>query len=435
MKLKGKDKEAPQGLSIDDFADLEQVARELERVDDHVRRIVFQAGLDYETRPIVVLAACNLPDPKDLDYDFLLDRILTTMDLFVENDYTILYLAGGGKHRPGWNWMWKAYRRLGRKFRKNLKKLYILHPTFFTRSLVQLISTGAYFVSPKFSKKIVHVRSMSELATMIDIRQIDFPPEVLACNAKVEEKVIFPEGEKMVSERLGEGLDGKIFGVPLESIMGERGEKGGVPRVLRDCGDFLRSSDRLRAEGLFRRSPSSALLKAAQESYDRGAPVNLDNYNDPNIAAVLMKLFFRMLPKPIFSATLYPAIKACPRLEAGNNDAEVITYIRDVVLGAIEPPCNLTVLSFALELLHSVSVHSEKNKMDASNLATVFTPNLVRSGNALKDMTLCLVQGSATMSDGPAAQCSAKPAQESETTLGTIIKLCIERHYEIFDEI
>mgnify|MGYP000642702484 FL=1 len=49
------------------------VAAELEKIDAHVRKIVFQAGLDYETRPMVVLAACNLPDPKEVDYDSLFE--------------------------------------------------------------------------------------------------------------------------------------------------------------------------------------------------------------------------------------------------------------------------------------------------------------------------------------------------------------------------
>ena len=31
-----------------------------------------------------------------------------------------------------------------------------------------------------------------------------------------------------------------IFGVPLEELMGYNGEKGGIPRVVKDCIQFLR---------------------------------------------------------------------------------------------------------------------------------------------------------------------------------------------------
>lgn len=41
----------------------------------------------------------------------------------VEADYTVVFFAAGGRNTPGWNWVWKAYRSLSRKYRKNLKKL------------------------------------------------------------------------------------------------------------------------------------------------------------------------------------------------------------------------------------------------------------------------------------------------------------------------
>lgn len=33
-----------------------------------------------------------------------------------------------------------------------------------------------------------------------------------------------------------------LFGVPLDELMGFDGEKGGLPRVVRDCIQFLRES-------------------------------------------------------------------------------------------------------------------------------------------------------------------------------------------------
>ena len=50
---------------------------------------------------------------------FETDWILLT----VEADYSVVFLAAGGRHHPGWPWIWKAYRSLSRKYRKNLKKL------------------------------------------------------------------------------------------------------------------------------------------------------------------------------------------------------------------------------------------------------------------------------------------------------------------------
>ncbi|TKY88983.1 hypothetical protein EX895_002224 [Sporisorium graminicola] len=439
-----------------------------EKLDTHVRRIVFQAGLDYETRPMVVLAACCLPDPREVDYDALLDRIMDTMDLFVENDYTVIYFAGGGHHRPGWNWIWRAYRRLDRRFRKNLKKLYIVHPTFFTRSLLQFVNTGAYFVSPKFSKKVSQLYTLSALAEHVPLTQIDIPPEVLQWNTRYEKHVSLPAAPSDAATTSQDNTE-KVFGVELTKLMGEWGESGGVPRVVRDCveailGDFdgIRPAE---VEGIFRRSPSSALLKTAQESYDRGHPVSLEQYRDPHIPAVLLKVFLRSLPRPIFPASMYSLIRSCPPpppspASAEHIDAEqahaqareTIDYLRTRLLPAIDPPCAGILLSYVLEMLHKVSQYCDVNKMDAANLATVIAPNLVSSGNAMKDVLICRVDGIASMANTPFASAQSSPQTRSPkvrkaslssdangnantTSLGSILRFCIENYYEIFDEI
>lgn len=36
-----------------------------------------------------------------------------------------------------------------------------------------------------------------------------------------------------------------LFGVPLEDLMGFDGEKGGIPRVVKDCIQYIRESGEL----------------------------------------------------------------------------------------------------------------------------------------------------------------------------------------------
>lgn len=80
--------------------------------------------------------------------------------------------------------------------------------------------------------------------------------------------------------------------------------------------------------------------------------------------------------------------------------------------------------------------------MDAHNLAIVLSPNLVASGNPLKDVAICAVSGApeplspGSRSSAPAHPAAAEVAKyEGRTTLGTVIKLCIARYFEVFDEI
>ncbi|KAG6884912.1 hypothetical protein C0993_007279 [Termitomyces sp. T159_Od127] len=239
-----------------------------------------------------------------------------------------------------------------------------------------------------------------------------------------------------------------IFGVPLEELMGYDGEKGGLPRVVKDSIQYLRENGLLE-EGLFRRSPSSAMLRAAQEAYDRGGDLNmvlpsfsvsyshilsgnvvsLKTFGDPHLAAVLLKKYLRDLPEPIFFENLYPLIRRCPLPTNDPSDVTSVAYIRENILTAISP-CAYILLSQILHLMHEVSARAASNRMDAQNLAIVLCPNLVKGSNPMRDVTMCSVANSAFTPTS-----SSPDPSSSSATLGIVIKLCIERYYEVFDDV
>ncbi|XP_006462937.1 hypothetical protein AGABI2DRAFT_186748 [Agaricus bisporus var. bisporus H97] len=392
---------------------------EWEGIQGVMAKLIFQAGVDFEF--VVVINASALPDPNEVNYDLLLSRILSYLNLYVESDYTVVFFAAGGGHSPGWNWVWKAYRSLSRKYRKNLKQMYIVHPSFFTKMLFSL--AGA-IISPKFFRKIVHIATLSELAHVVPLTQIDIPPAVYRENAKYEDKITLPIRVRS-----------SIFGVPLEELMGYHGEKGGIPRVVRDSIQFLRDSG-LESEGLFRRSPSSAMLRAAQDAYDRGNVVSLNTFGDPFLAAVLIKKYLRDLPDPIFPEKLYPTILRCPSPTNGPSDMAAITYIRDVLFPELVP-CAYILLSNVLHLMHEVSLRASVNKMDAHNLTIVLSPNLVKGSNPIRDSVMCLLDGPSAVLVSNMAQGSGGDGgtNEGATTLGMIIRVCIQRYFEVFDEV
>ncbi|KAJ6453094.1 hypothetical protein C8R45DRAFT_1039589 [Mycena sanguinolenta] len=407
-----------------------------DNVEDVMARFIFQAGVDFETRPMVIVNASALPDPKEVNYDVLLVRILGYLNLYVESDYTVVFFAAGGKHTPGWNWIWKAYRSLNRKYRKNLKRMYIVHSSFFSKMLFSL--AGA-IISPKFFRKLTYLSTLSELACHIPLTQIDVAPAVYQENLKYESKITMP-----VTTR----GDTHIFGVPLEDLMGFDGEKGGIPRVVRDAIQFIRESG-MEEEGLFRRSPQSVMLKAAQDAYDRGNVVSLDTFGDPHLAAVLLKKYLRDLPQPVFPESLYPVIRRCPMPSFSTDTTEPtnverdlasIAYIRDVLLPQL-PLCVYILLSHVLNLMHDVSIRAASNRMDAHNLSVVLCPNLVASKtNPARDVMMCGVPGGPALftpsaADRPAPTSNSAALADGKTTLGTVIKLCIQRYFEVFDEV
>ncbi|KAG8890717.1 hypothetical protein FRB98_006221 [Tulasnella sp. 332] len=411
-----------------------------ERVETVLETVICQAGVDYETRPMVVITAANLPDPQSISYDLLLSRILAHLDAYVENDYTVVFLTAGGKHTPGWNWVWKAYRSLDRKYRKNLKKLYIVHSSWFSKMLFSLAGAIIRLVilsiwltiactqlgfacSPKFFRKIQYVSTLSDLAEHVPLTQIDIAPAVYQENLKVEREITIPAAEHA-----------NVFGISLEILMGDYGEKGGIPRVVKDCVEFVRERG-MEVEGIFRRSPNSALLRQAKEAYDRGHPVSLSSFSDPHIGAVLLKKFFRDLPEPIFHEGTFPIVQRCPLMLENNDDLATDTYIREQLLPALKSDAAEIVLSYVCHLLHDISLRASINLMDAHNLALCFCPTLVRS-NPLQDLQMCSIPGGPSLVNGPTFTMPSSPSSDhGATTIGMVIKYCIEHYFDVFEEV
>lgn len=82
--------------------------------------------------------------------------------------------------------------------------------------------------------------------------------------------------------------------------------------------------------------------------------------------------------------------------------------------------------------MHEISLRSDRNLMDAHNLTIVLCPNLISGSNPLRDVSICSVSGPTMSADAksPFAQ-----TEERGTTLGMVIKVCIQRYFEVFDEV
>ncbi|UZJ56755.1 hypothetical protein CBS101457_006075 [Exobasidium rhododendri] len=390
-----------------------------DEIQRYADRMVGFAGVDEESRAIVTLSAPDLPPSDQVSHDAILQRILAKLLPVVDSPrgYTLILFASGADLIdsdqdsktiwPGWAWCWKAWRSLGRSYRKNLKKLYIVHPTRFTRTLVRLISTGSYFISPKFAKKIVQFESLKALSRQIPLTQLDIPPEVLIWDLKI-------------------GAKEDDFALQVESADNR------LPFIVRDCVEALKGDHNeggrhslLQVEGMFRVSPSNALLRSAKYAYRLNRRPNLASFveKDVHLPAALLKNYLRSLALPLFPAPVYSIIERCPR-ETGE---EMLQYIRQSILPTLEEG-RLILLSYVLQCFHEVSLRSEKNRMDAANLAVVLTPNLIRSDDIVGDVMMCRVQDSTTTTT------EGGSLEESKTSLGTVIAFCIERYYEVFDE-
>ena len=152
--------------------------RNFSHIEQH--RIVSLGGVDRDGRPVLLCYACRLPPRDSINHADLLDYLRETLDHYVDCDYTIVYFHHGlrSSNKPGMQWLLQAYKALDRRYKKNLKKLYLVHPTNFIKAVMTFFRP---FISAKFGRKVTYVNRIEELSESLFIDQMEIPDEVICC--------------------------------------------------------------------------------------------------------------------------------------------------------------------------------------------------------------------------------------------------------------
>ncbi|NXG23866.1 RHGBA protein, partial [Grallaria varia] len=163
--------------------------------------------------------------------------------------------------------------------------------------------------------------------------------------------------------------EGKIFGVSFHALPRSLvPEYGYIPSFLVDTCEYL--EEHVHTEGLFRKSGSLVRLKALKSKLDRGE--NCLSAALPCDVAGLLKQFFRELPEPILPPHLQEGLLKAQQLR---NEKKTAT----VLLSCLMADTTIEALRYFFNFLRTVSLRSNENRMDSSNLAVVFAPNLLHS--------------------------------------------------------
>uniref|UniRef100_A0ABI7YXC4 Rho GTPase activating protein 8 n=1 Tax=Felis catus TaxID=9685 RepID=A0ABI7YXC4_FELCA len=251
-------------------------------------------------------------------------------------------------------------------YKKNLKALYVVHPTNFIKVLWTIFKP---LISHKFGRKVIYFNYLSELREHLKYGQLIVPPEVLRYDEKLRNLHggQVPAPAKTPPPR--PPLPTQQFGVSLQYLK-DKNQGELIPPVLRFTVTYLREKG-LRTEGLFRRSASVHTIREIQRLYDQGKPVNFDDYGDVHIPAVILKTFLRELPQPLLTFTAYEQILGITSVESSLR----VTRCHQILQSL--PEHNYAVLRYLMGFLHEVSRESIFNKMNSSNLACVFGLNLI----------------------------------------------------------
>ncbi|XP_032139304.1 rho GTPase-activating protein 1 isoform X3 [Sapajus apella] len=289
-----------------------------------------QPGDDKYGRKIIVFSACRMPPSHQLDHSKLLGYLKHTLDQYVESDYTLLYLHHGltSDNKPSLSWLRDAYREFDRKYKKNIKALYIVHPTMFIKTLLILFKP---IISFKFGQKIFYVNYLSELSEHVKLEQLGIPRQVLKYDDFLKSTQKSPAtAPKPMPPR--PPLPNQQFGVSLQHLQEKNPEQEPIPIVLRETVAYLQAHA-LTTEGIFRRSANTQVVREVQQKY------NMDIDESQRVAVTLQVL--QTLPEE-----------------------------------------NYRVLRFLTAFLVQISAHSDQNKMTNTNLAVVFGPNLLWAKDA-----------------------------------------------------
>uniref|UniRef100_A0A671YCR3 Rho GTPase activating protein 1 n=1 Tax=Sparus aurata TaxID=8175 RepID=A0A671YCR3_SPAAU len=315
-------------------------------------QIIEVAGDDNFGRKVIVFNACRMPPHHQLDHHKLLMYLKGTLDQYVESDYTLIYFHHGltSENKPSLSWLRDAYREFDRKYKKNIKALYIVHPTMFIKTLLILFKP---IISFKFGRKINYVSYLSELEDVVKCEQLIIPARVKEYDNKLRAS-LKPTAQPPMSPPRSPPLPNQMFGVTAFL-----------------CVLCVFCVSGLEIEGIFRRSANVTLVKEVQLKYNSGATVDFRETEDVHLAAVILKTFLRELPEPLLTYQLYNDIVNFASVSSDSQATIMKTLVESL------PEENYASLRYLITFLAQVSANSEVNKMTNSNLAVVFGPNLL----------------------------------------------------------
>ncbi|CAD5122847.1 DgyrCDS11249 [Dimorphilus gyrociliatus] len=160
------------------------------RVIEPYKKVISHGGYYEEGfKAIIVFCTCYLPDKKLKDYDYIMDNlflyVISTLELLVMDDYVIVFFHGASPKNklPSLIWLKKCCDMIDKKLKKNLKRLLIVHPTMWLKTLFIMAKP---FYSSNFRNKVKYIRNLKNLKENISTDYIFVPKEILEFDVKLK---------------------------------------------------------------------------------------------------------------------------------------------------------------------------------------------------------------------------------------------------------
>jgi len=150
-----------------------------------------------------------------------------------------------------------------------------------------------------------------------------------------------------------------------------------IPFLILDCVNWIKTGNRIKSEGIFRKSASFDISKNLIDKFNKNV---LHRYKfekedgiDVHTVANLLKLYFRELEEPPIPFKTYHAF-----ISASLESDELVKLAKYKALIHDLPLANRNVLIYMLRLLSDISLYEGTTKLNESSLSILWAPNFLK---------------------------------------------------------
>lgn len=226
-------KEAFKGMEDNESKDFYSYLKEAQQTDlsDVERTGCVSSGKDLKSNPVIVLIpmlGMHTGEKIEASFRRMLLLFIRKANDLVETNYSVLYAHTNVDIINQYPLIYKFYSVLPRAYKKNLQKMYVIHPNMGIKMFFEF---SRVFLSHKFYSKLVLLESILDFQKLIPPTQLSLPLKFLRKEDELRGLKFF---DKMAS--LKYSFDPAI----------------GTTKLIHICATFLKNHGALQSKGLFR---------------------------------------------------------------------------------------------------------------------------------------------------------------------------------------
>ncbi|CRG99623.1 rhoGAP GTPase, putative [Plasmodium relictum] len=318
-------------------------------------------GKDGFGSHIVLLVPCFIVT-SGVDPEKTLRYAILTLDPIVKEDYVLILCE---THT---SWLTDAvyayakqwYDTLPRKYKKNLRKLYLVHSGFLSKTLLTILTP---FVSAKFWKKVEYIEKLEDLFLKLNVKPTNYLRYFPYIVQRNEEVML---GKKPVS----------VFGADIEILCQRFGKKykgfNHIPSIIVEFLSHLSKPEVINTKDLFYLQADANTLYGIIGDIEYGEPTT--DFNNIPALVCSFKLFLDTQKHGLLGKDAFSRLHHLKSVSASNKviRATLSKLYEKLELGVQQ--CVMCLLKF----FQTVSNYSSENNMTPETLGKIFSSTFFR---------------------------------------------------------